>query len=176
MHTPHNGLHTVNKFGYRPHDFRTETKLPSFVCDTAAYGAWELSSPDSFGGGGRENPLAHRLSQAAQHRSVWICLFFQHKGPVPPPELCWSVPWTVGRGGRISTTLVTAHKMGKTIENTGAALAVHRWSRRCFSVGLTVASVGLAVTPPYQRQTKVHHRNGSLLQRPTPFQQSRVRS
>ena len=62
------------------------------------------------------------------------------KGPVPPPELCWSVPWTVGRGGRISTTLVTAHKMGKEIENTGVALAVHRWSRRCFSVGLTVAS------------------------------------
>ena len=32
--------------------------------------AWELSSPDSFGGGGREDPLAHRLSQAAQHRSI----------------------------------------------------------------------------------------------------------
>ena len=29
---------------------------------------------------------------------------------------------------------------GKKIENTGVALAVHRWSRRCFSVGLTVAS------------------------------------
>ena len=28
----------------------------------------------------------------------------------------------------------------KKIENTGVALAVHRWSRRCFSVGLTVAS------------------------------------
>ena len=47
-------------------------KLPSSVCDTAAYGAWELSSPDSFGGGGRENPLAHRLSQAAPHRSIIV--------------------------------------------------------------------------------------------------------
>ena len=26
------------------------------------------------------------------------------------------------------------------IENTGVALAAHRWGRRCFSVGLTVAS------------------------------------
>ena len=31
--------------------------------------------------------------------------------------------------------------MGK-IENTGVDLAVHRWSRRCYSIGLTVASKG----------------------------------
>ena len=41
------------------------------VCGTAAYGAWELGSPDGFGGGGREGPLAHGLWRAAQHRSVW---------------------------------------------------------------------------------------------------------
>ena len=41
------------------------------------YGAWELSSPNSFGGGGREVPLAHIISQAAQHQSVWNFLFFQ---------------------------------------------------------------------------------------------------
>ena len=32
------------------------------------------------------------------------------------------------------------------------------------------------LTPPHQRQTKVHHPNGSLFQHLTPFQQSRVHS
>ena len=30
--------------------------------------------------------------------------------------------------------------MASKIENTGVALSAHRWGRRCFSVGLTVAS------------------------------------
>ena len=42
----------------------------------------------------------------------------------------------------ISTTLVTAHKT----EKKSITRSLHRWSRRCYSVGLTVASVGLAVT------------------------------
>ena len=36
------------------------------------YGAWELSSPDSFGGGAREDPLAHRLSRVARHQNVFF--------------------------------------------------------------------------------------------------------
>ena len=51
----------------------------SSVCTHGApctYGAWELSSPDSFGSGGREVPLAHIISQAAQHQSVLIFFFF----------------------------------------------------------------------------------------------------
>ena len=51
-------------------------KTRSSVC---TYGAWKLSSPDSFGGGGREVPLAHIISRAAQHRSVWKILFFKRK-------------------------------------------------------------------------------------------------
>jgi len=35
---------------------------------------------------------------------------------------------------------------------------------------------GPPLTPPYQRQTNVHHRNGSQLQSPTPHQPVRVRS
>jgi len=61
-------------------------------------------------------------------------------------------------------------------EHTGVVLSVHRWSRRCYSIGVTVASIGPSKTTPYQRSTKVHHRNVLLLQRPTPFQQFRVRS
>ena len=41
------------------------TKLPSSVCSSVTYGAWESSSPDSSGGGGREDPLA-------QHRSIIV--------------------------------------------------------------------------------------------------------
>jgi len=62
----------------------------------------------------------------------------RRKAPVPPHEICWSIPWTVGRGDQISTKLLTAHKMGKT--NTGVALAVRRWRWRCYSVGSTVES------------------------------------
>ena len=36
------------------------TKLPISVC---THGDRELSSPDSFGGGGREVPLAHIISR-----------------------------------------------------------------------------------------------------------------
>ena len=43
-------------------------KAPEFVF--FSYGAWELSSPDSFGGGAREDPMAHRLSRVARHRNV----------------------------------------------------------------------------------------------------------
>ena len=45
------------------------------------------------------------------------------KGPVSPPERCWSVAGVVGRGGRISTPLDTAHKMWTKIENKGVSLA-----------------------------------------------------
>ena len=35
-------------------------------------------------------------------------------------------------------------------------LAVHRWSQRCFSVGLTVASVGLALTRSFIERRAAH--------------------
>ena len=38
-------------------------------------GSRELSSPDSFGGGAREDPLAHRLSRVTRHRNVEFILF-----------------------------------------------------------------------------------------------------
>jgi hypothetical protein len=34
----------------------------------------------------------------------------------------------------VDQTIVTAHKMEKKNENMGVGLAVHRLSRRCFSV------------------------------------------
>ena len=78
------------------------------------------------------NPIT-RLNQK-------VAIHVKGKGPVTPPERCWNVPWAVGRRGRILATLITAHKMANKIENSGVALAAHRWGRRCFSVGLTVAS------------------------------------
>ena len=35
---------------------------------------------------------------------------------------------------------------GKEIENPDVALALYRWRRRCFSIDLTVESVGLAIS------------------------------
>ena len=69
------------------------------------------------------HPFAH--THVMGTISVFICIPSLNvgKGPVPPPELCWSVPWTVGRGGRISTTLVTAHKMGKKNRKHGRCLS-----------------------------------------------------
>ena len=42
----------------------------------------------------------------------------------------------------VPTTLVSAHKIGNKIGYTGVGLAIYRGSRRCFSVGLAVRSVG----------------------------------
>ena len=55
------GERTISAKNYKNYKLRMYTR---------SSGAWELSSPDSFGGGGREVPLAHIISRAAQHRSV----------------------------------------------------------------------------------------------------------
>jgi len=48
-----------------------------------------------------------------------------------------------------------------------------KWVPSAFSPVL-IANIWPPLTPPYQRQTKVHHRNGSLLRSLTPHQPVRV--
>ena len=74
------------------------TKLPSSVCSSVTYGAWEPSSPDSLGGGGREDPLAHRPSK-------YHCLEIS-ESQIPNSQLKYSQPTSISDAHVLSWSIL----------------------------------------------------------------------